>query len=398
MKLSYLSLLETARALKKPLKETAALLQEAEISHDDTERALRAWCRTNRYKPDGTSIYRYVRAVYSDFFIFEESVDYGETSAIFQAPYAVDEAGALTVGDPFEVRIEVKYIPVAKAISESIRPLHESARGSFREAKIGDDGLILVKLIDAGVGSSGYYAQEVLEAACTAGKFPEGLRMFANHQTEAERAARPEGDVENVVAITREAGYWDANGKAGPGVYAKAEVKKHWQPFVESMGYDMEVSVDGGCYFSHGEVDGRQMRIIEEIVSVKSVDFVTRAGRGGQWMSLQEAARESVNPSPDTDPAVTPNPTNKEVEPEMTEAEIQAAREAARTEGLKQGVALVKSAQTAAREALSKLALPELVKESIITAQIGDGTALPLKENALDVRMLDMYGKVADTF
>jgi hypothetical protein len=393
MKFSFLSLRETAKALKKPIQETATLLQEAEVSHDDTEKALRVWCRGNRYAPDGTYLGRYLRAVYNSFFIYEESSDYGDTSRIFQASYSVDDAGALTVGDIIEVRVEVKYVPVEQSILESAKPVREATVGAFREAKIGDDGLILVKIIDAGVGSSGYYSADVLKAACEAGKFPAGLRMFSNHQTDEERRKQPENKVENVVAITRETGYWDEQGKDGPGVYAKSEVKSHWRSFVESMGYDMEVSIDGMCAFTWGEVNGKAMPIVESIVKVKSVDFVTQAGRGGRWMSLLEAARENDFSQPGTSlTEVVPdpnNPTKKEVETEMTEAEIQAAQETARIEGQKQGVqdgiALYKAANKTAREALANLNLPEVVKESIVSAQIGDASALPIKEGALDV-------------
>lgn len=388
MKFSFLSLREAASAFKKPVTEMAGLLREAEVSHDETEKALRVWCHTNRYLPNGTYISRYLRAVYNSFFIYEESSDYHDTSRIYQASYAVDEAGVVTIGESVEVRVEVKYVAVSQPALESSREVREATVGSMREAKIGDDGLILVKVIDAGAGSSGFYSADVLKAACEAGKFPVGLRMFANHQTDDERRKQPENKVENVVAITREAGYWDEKGKAGPGVYAKSEVKSHWAPFVESMGYDMEVSIDAMCAFTWGEVDGRVMPIIESIEKVKSVDFVTQAGRGGRWMSLTEAARENDFSLPGTDPAPNNN-SEKEVETEMTEAEIKTAQEAAKLEGQNEGrtegVALYKTALRSAREALATLNLPALVKESIVESQTADLGALPIKENALDI-------------
>ena len=389
MKFTFLSLREAATRLKKPVPEMQQML-EAEVSHDQIETALRNHLRANRYAPDGSYQYRYLRAVYDSSFVWEESGDDG-VERLYRADYSMDENGAITVGTGVEVRVEVKFTPVAQAMSESAKPMRAITIGSMREAKIGDDGLILVKLIDAGVGSSGYYSTEVLKRACEAGKYPVGLRMFANHQTDEERTKQPEGKVENVVAITREAGHWLDNGPDGPGVYAKAEVKTHWTPFVESMGYDMEVSCDGTCWYSWGEYGGREMPIIEEIVHVKSVDFVTQAGRGGRWMSLQEAARKTDFSAPEPFPA-NPNSEDDGGENEMNEAQIKEAKEQAQTEGRKQGrsegVKLYQSAQKVAREALAALALPEIVKESIVDACINDVDALPMKENALDSEAL----------
>ena len=393
MKRKFLSARETARVLDQTLTQTLAHFEEAAQSHDETEAALRNHLRATR----GDGSYRWLRAVYDSFFVWEESGNDG-IERLYRADYSIDDAGEVTIGAAGEVRMEIKFVPVAQAVSESAKTTREIRLGSMREAKIGPDGMVLVKIIDAGVGSCGLYRAEVLKAACEANKFPAGLQMFANHQTCEERAKRPEGEIEKLVAVTRENGYWDESGPDGPAVYAKAQVTQHWRATMESLADDIGTSWDGSCAYSWGEVGGKEMPIVEEILNVKSVDFVTRAGRGGKIMSLQEAARDHnfsetkaqyEKAEPDKSPAAK---NQKGGETQMNEAEIKAAKEAAKVEGeregrkagLTQGVELFKAAQKVAREALSGLALPEAVKESIVDSQIGDVEALPMKENALD--------------
>ena len=397
MKRKFLSARETARSLGKTLPQTLAHFEEAEQSHDEIESALRNHLRTTR----GDGSYRWLRAVYDSFLVWEESGDDG-AERLYRADYSMNDAGAITLGAAGEVRMEVKFVPVAQAVSESAKTTREIRLGSMREAKIGPDGMVLVKIIDAGVGSCGLYRAEILQAACEANKFPAGLQMFANHQTNEERSKRPEGEIEKIVAVTRENGYWDENGPDGPAVYARAQITQHWRATMESLADDIGTSWDGSCAYSWGEVGGKEMPIVEEILNVKSVDFVTRAGRGGKIMSLQEAAREhdfsetkaeNEKAEPDKSPA---EQNQSGGDTEMNEAEIKAAKEAAKAEGqseghkagMVQGVETFKAAQKIAREAVSGLALPESVKELLINSQTNDLGALPMKENALDSEAL----------
>ena len=391
MKRKFLSARETARVLGKTLTQTIAHFEEASQSHDEIETALRNHLRAAR----GDGSYRWLRAVYDSFFVWEQT-DENSVERLYRADYSVDDDGAITVGVSSEVRMEVKFVPVAQAVSESAKTARELQMGSMREAKIGDDGMVLIKIIDAGVGTCGLYSAEVLKKACEANKFPAGLQMFANHQTAEERAKRPEGEIEKLAAITRENGYWDEQGPDGPAVYAKSQVMANWRPTMEALASDIGTSWDGSCAYTWGEVGGREMPIVEEILHVKSVDFVTRAGRGGKIMSLQEAARDNdfstaKEAKPDQSPAAQQTDENKESnggEIEMNEQEIKAATEAAKTEGqregMTQGVALFKAAQKVAREAVAGLALPDSVKESLVDAQIVNVEALPMKEGALD--------------
>ena len=143
-------------------------------------------------QPDGTYVYRWLRAVYDTFFVWEQCDEDG-VDHLFRADYALADDGALTVSGTVEVRMEVKYVPLNASIAEARKPIRETRVGIIRESSIPDAGTALIKLIDPGVGSSGFYSADVLKAAEAAKVIPAGTQMFGNHMTQAQRDERPEG-------------------------------------------------------------------------------------------------------------------------------------------------------------------------------------------------------------
>lgn len=395
MKLNFFALREAARALKKPLSEAQTIL-EADLSHDETATALRNYLRV--HSRDLPYSWKYVRAIYDTYFVYEESGENG-VDRLWRADYALDENGTLTVGTPLEVSVEVKYVTVDvpavvdATVAEAQKPIHEAFIGAIKES-FASDGTALIKLIDPGIGSTGYYGADVLKEAAQAKIIPSGTQMFGNHMTQAQRDEQPEGDVYNKIGVTLEDARWiDADtAPAGAGLYAKSKIMQHHRPFVESMKDDMGVSIDGTASIAWGEVEGRQMPIIEKLLAVNSVDFVTRAGRGGQIVSLQEAARQNdfqkAKESAKTDPTPQPlpNPTSEETQVTEAEAQKMAGEQAARA------VENYRSAQSTAREAVNGLALPDAIKNRIVEAQTKN---LPLKEGALDAQALSTRVKDA---
>lgn len=397
------SLREAARILKKSLPETKALLeasrvQEADQSHDQIETAIRNHLRANRFRGDGSYSYKWLRATYDAFFVYEESDDNG-VDRLYRADYSIDANGALTVGNSVEVRMEVKYVALNATITEARRPVREVFTGKIQEKAIRDDGTALVKIISPGVGSSGYYSPEVLKAACEAGVFDAGIQMFANHMTAEERNKRPEGDVTNIYAVTRESGQWLEAGPDGPAVYANSEILAHQRAFVESVHRDIGVSIDGEAEFSWGVVDGYEMPIVERLLAVDSIDLVTKAGRGGKFMSLQEAARhpewmkvQEAESDTQGKPSDTPKPlleagAEQPKEQQMTEAEKARLTESAANTA----VTNFRTAQKAAREAVSTLALPDAIKNRIVESTT---TIIPLLESgAVDVATITQKAK-----
>lgn len=173
---------------------------------------------------------------------------------------------------------------------EGTEPLLESAVPLMEKA-LRTDGSFPVKLIDAGWGTSGYYSKELLKKAAEAGRFPRGLKMFWNHPTDAEAAARPERDLRDLAARTVSAGVYQENGPDGPGVYATAQAYGHYAPHIEELAADIGVSIRGFGRTTQGEAEGQKGALVEDIAAVQSADFVTQAGRGGRVLPLMEAAR-----------------------------------------------------------------------------------------------------------
>lgn len=220
---------------------------------------------------------------------------------------------------------------------------------ALTERAIMDDGTALLRVITPGWGSSGYYAPELLERDGPT-VFTAGTKMFWNHQTDAEEAARPEGDLRDLAGELIEDASWNADGPEGPGLYAKAKVFSHFRDTVEELAPHIGVSIRAMGKASSGTVEGREGTVIDALTHGMSVDFVTEPGAGGKVLSLFEAAGR--------------NP--KEGELTMEEAkELKEAQDAAleaRTELAKRDAADI------LRDAMSEAKLPEAATKKLTEA------------------------------
>lgn len=159
-------------------------------------------------------------------------------------------------------------------------PLKESAKADYA-----------VKLIGPGWGSSGYYAPAVLERDGSK-VFRSGTHMYWNHATDAEESARPEGDLNNLAAVLTTDAYYDAAGKEGAGLYARAKVFSDYADKVAEKAPHTGLSIRAAGKARTGEAEGRKGPIIEALTHGESVDFVTKAGAKGKV--LTEAARSAT--------------------------------------------------------------------------------------------------------
>lgn len=152
----------------------------------------------------------------------------------------------------------------------------------------GKPGRLKVTLITPGQGSSGYYSPEVLEAAATDKVFPAGTQMYLDHPTESEQFERPERSVKDLGAVLVE----DAYSEDGA-LVAEAESFSQHRELLSEMQQYIGVSVRSSAEVSEGP--GR--RTIERLIASpsNSVDFVTRAGRGGSFTILESARPSAVN-------------------------------------------------------------------------------------------------------
>lgn len=158
-------------------------------------------------------------------------------------------------------------------------------------------GRMLVQHVSPGWGSSGYYSADVLEAAATNQIIPAGTHMYADHPTAQEAKDRPVRSIKDLMSITTEparvATQEDvARGAELGALVSEVDVVPTYRELLEHLKDSIGVSIRGdGEIREGGEAEGRTGRIVESLEHVQSVDWVTRAGRGGKVLSLVESAR-----------------------------------------------------------------------------------------------------------
>lgn len=160
----------------------------------------------------------------------------------------------------------------------------------LKEKAVRPDGTIQLRVVKPGWGTSGYYPAEVLERDGP-NIYRSGTQMFWNHATATEESERPEGNLRDLAAVLISDSRWDAQGPVGPGLYADALVFEGYRKTVDEIGPYIGTSIRGFGRATTGEAEGRKGRIISALTSAHSVDFVTKAGAGGEIVQLFEAAR-----------------------------------------------------------------------------------------------------------
>jgi hypothetical protein len=253
---------------------------------------------------------------------------------------------------------------------------HLSTAFEFREAAALSP---TVKIISEGRGSSGYYTKEVLKRDGP-GVFGRGTLMFVNHATDAERAARPEGDWSKLAAVTEGPAEWNDNGPDGPGLYAPAAVFSKFAEEVREKAPYTGVSINAFGHYAESATgepnpdvkfseskkapDGKP-GLIGKLTFAESIDLVTKAGRDGKL--LLESATQNQ----------TQEPTMAEVQ--LTEAEVKQFREqAAEIRKLKEQAAVTQAAGAVA-EYFRSVRVPSQAIVERVTARVLAGS-IPLTE------------------
>lgn len=241
------------------------------------------------------------------------------------------------------------------------------ARGSVTESA--RPGRILATLITPGQGSSGFYSPEVLRQAVEDGVFPAGTHMYADHPTRTDMADRPERSVLDLAGATVENARWD---DATQAVVAEAQLFGPVGAALREMAPHIGVSIRATADVD--EADGG--RTITRLITAESVDFVTRAGRGGRFDVL-ESARDAITrelqetqpPQSPVDPAGNPHTEEQNMPEGIEEAERRVTAAEARAQ----------AAEAHAEELAGKVALLERrdTARGIVTAAVAEGSRLP---------------------
>lgn len=200
------------------------------------------------------------------------------------------------------------------------------------EKAVSDDNTIDIRLLSPGWGSSGYYSAEILKRDGPIA-FPVGTQMFLDHPTESQKRERPEGSVKDLAATIATTPVYQESGAAGPGLYARAAVVPEYKGLINALQPHIGVSIRSPGAFAEGEAEGRRGRIVKEIFNSpihSAVDFVTKAGRGGQVLALMESWRDphdAIPPAPDAQKTLKDDPASNLKENQDMD-ELQKAHEA----------------------------------------------------------------------
>lgn len=162
------------------------------------------------------------------------------------------------------------------------RAMPSSARPLLRETSVavtGAGALLEAQIINAGVGSSGYYSPEVLQAAAKAKVFAAGLHVYVDHPTESEQFERPERTIRDLAGALET----DAVYESGA-LRARVRVFESHRALIVERASVIGMSIRASASMSSETRDG--LPIVEAIVQAHSVDFVTHAGRGGRIISV----------------------------------------------------------------------------------------------------------------
>ena len=344
--------------------DTAESVREA-LSHGDTERALALALRSVHPVP-GDGYWLWVQDVFDASVVYRYETPAGAT--LFQRDYALTDAGAVSFGDPVEVMQRTEYVRVSPTSeAQSLR----SDLVALAEAALRDDGTVPIRIIAPGWGSSGYYAPAMLERDGPR-VFTAGLHMYLDHPSVSEADDRPERSVRDLAGRLVSDARWDANGPAGPGLYADAEVFAPYRDVIGEIAPHIGVSIRASGAVTEGEAEGRKGRLVDRLVGAESVDWVTRAGAGGQVVTMLESARAARAARTDEPAIVSPAETRGSEGDDMddlTEATARIAELEAENERL---VAAQMAGATRARVA-ERLAAVEL--PAFATRRITEGLA-----------------------
>jgi hypothetical protein len=283
-------------------------------------------------------------------------------------------------------------------VSESGDPVtlqEASLAGDFiplMEKAVRKDGTIPIKIIQPGWGSSGFYPTEVLKRDGPQ-VFTKGLKMYWNHPTPQQEAERPERDLNDLAAELTSDAAWQANGAAGPGLYADARVFEAYKASVDDLAGSIGVSIRALGKAQSGQAEGKSGPIISELSAARSVDFVTVPGAGGQILSLFEAARQMpavTNLKTAQETAVHPNQEEGMNEKELQEANAALQKQLDETKAdnaKKQEALILREAKDVAGTVLAKSSLPDVTKARLIENLVNKA---PVKDGKLDV---EAFGK-----
>ncbi len=193
-------------------------------------------------------------------------------------------------------KLDVDDEDIPKWVKESEVRTYLADFITLSEATVSSKGIATVVVIKPGLNSSKerYYPPEVLSRDY---QVFEGVKMYADHPTEEEDQQRPERSIRDWVATLKNVHVDEKGQLIGEAVVVEPWLQQKLAALRDKgMLQEMGISINAVGTATRGEIDGVKTNVIERIVRVRSVDFVTEPGAGGM-VQMYEAG----NPEYDVD-------------------------------------------------------------------------------------------------
>ena len=147
-------------------------------------------------------------------------------------------------------------------------------------------GRLLIQLIDAGDGSSGYYSPVVLEQAAQDRIFPAGTHMYIDHAAAIRRGVNGERSVRDLAAVLVEDARYDPARQA---LVAEVLAFSGYAAMLTEMRDVIGTSISAWAEMGKPR-EGSTVPTVTRLTAAESVDFVVAAGRGGKILAVLESA------------------------------------------------------------------------------------------------------------
>jgi hypothetical protein len=189
--------------------------------------------------------------------------------------------------------LEVADDDMPKWVRESEHRVIIADEITMSEANVNGKGIATVTIIKPGLNASKerYYPAEMLARDFAAF---EGAKMYADHPTFDEDRQRPERSIKDWVASLKNVRVNENGSLVGDALIVEPWLKEKLAGLRDAdLLAEMGISINAIGGATKGKIDGVSTSVVERIVRVRSVDFVTEPGAGGVVEMYESGQRDT---------------------------------------------------------------------------------------------------------
>ncbi|MCJ7669581.1 MAG: ChaB family protein [Dehalococcoidia bacterium] len=268
------------------------------------------------------------------------------------------------------------------------------------EATITSKGIATIVVIKPGLNSSKerYYPPEVLNRDFS---LFEGVKMYADHPTPEDEKARPERSIKDWVATLKNVHIDESGRLVGEAIVVEPWMQQKLANLRDKgMLQEMGISINAVGTATKGEIEGVKTNIIERIVRVRSVDFVTEPGAGGMVTMFETDKENDIDligletlkeRRPDLVKSIESEVKAKTLQEvkHMEEQEVKIKELETQNETLAKENTELKTKMTEAEKAQKKAEAKSKIDEAISKSELPEAAKIRLTEKSKDSETAD---------